>query len=66
MVKKMTNYQFRDFTFSSRNVIAEFKGEFSVLPQSPTCNPKTPATPGRLCETSYRQNETLKHSEEKS
>ena len=50
MVKKMTNYPFRYFAFSSRNVIAEFKGvmSFSVLPQSPTCNLKTPATPGRL------------------
>jgi len=27
MVKKMTNYPFRFFTFNSRNVIAEFKGE---------------------------------------
>jgi hypothetical protein len=31
MVKKMTNYSFRYFTFSSRNVIAEFI-EHAVVP----------------------------------
>jgi hypothetical protein len=31
MVKKMTNYPFRYFTFSSRNVIAEFI-EHAVVP----------------------------------
>jgi hypothetical protein len=31
MVKKMTNYPFRYFTFNSRNVIAEFI-EHAVVP----------------------------------